>query len=194
MSLPTIKINPETSCPADILNNQVSVVVKYFDFKQTEHTGTIEIHKDLKNDIEKVFDLLYAEKFPIAKIIPISEYAWDDEKSCSDNNTSGFNYRVISGTNKLSKHATGCAIDINPYQNHYIKYEVSTSPDGEVLGTKELWRAPATKYDPEEKGTIQPDSNLVKLFKDLGWEWGGDWTPESGRIDYQHFEKIVPAA
>ena len=32
-----------------------------------------------------------------------------------DNNTSCFNYRVVDGTTSLSKHALGCAIDINPF-------------------------------------------------------------------------------
>lgn len=184
-----IKINPRANCPSEIIQSLVSIDVKYFDFDQIERIGKIEIHKELAEDIKKIFDLLYTEKFPIARIIPISEYGWDDEKSCNDNNSSGFNYRMISGTNRLSKHAMGHAIDINPFQNHYIKYEVTKDPDGNIINVKELWRMPNTKYDLGEKGTIEPNSKLVELFKKLGWEWGGDWTPESGRIDYQHFEK-----
>ena len=37
-----------------------------------------------------------------------------------DNNTSCFNYRVVDGTSSLSKHAIGCAIDINPFYNPYV--------------------------------------------------------------------------
>jgi len=186
-----IKIDPTKNCPREILDSQVSVSVKYLDFNGEEKSGYIEIHKDLKSDIEKIFDLMYREKFPVEKVKPVSEYNWSDDDSCDDNNTSAFNYRTIGGTDKLSKHATGCAIDINPYQNHFIKYDVVKDQDNNILEVKEIFRAPNTDYDLNIKGTILPDSNLVKLFKDLGWEWGGDWTPESGRIDYQHFEKIV---
>ena len=38
---------------------------------------------------------------------------------------------------------------------------------------------------------LDSPGSLVVLMKNLGWQWGGDWMPESGRIDYQHFEKTV---
>lgn len=42
----------------------------------------------------------------------------NDNKSMSANNTSAFNYRVISGTKKLSNHSYGLAIDINQGSIH----------------------------------------------------------------------------
>ena len=55
---------------------------------------------------------------------------------------------------------------------------------------KEVFRAPENGvYDPSAKGTLTSDHPLVLLMKELGWEWGGDWTPETGREDYQHFQK-----
>lgn len=191
MTYSHIKTDPKRNCPTDILANQVVLTVKFFNFDGIESVGNIEIHKDLKKDIEKIFNLIHKERFPIEKVIPISEYNWEDEKSCNDNNTSGFNYRLISGTNKLSKHATGYSLDINPYQNHYIKYEITKDDNGKIIDIKETQRFPNTEYNLEEKGTIRPNSNIVKLFKSLGWDWGGDWARESGRIDYQHFEKNI---
>ena len=83
----------------------------------------------------------------------------------------------------MSKHSLGIGFDVNPVQNIYVKY------DAEL---KEILRFPKNGvYDEHAKGTLCSDSPLVILMKDLGWEWGGDWTPESGRIDYQHFEKVV---
>ena len=56
----------------------------------------------------------------------IDDYGANDEKSMAANNTSAFNYRVISGTTKLSNHSYGMAIDINPRINPYItKYGIA---------------------------------------------------------------------
>jgi hypothetical protein len=91
-----------------------------------------------------------------------------------DNNTSGFNYRFISGSKILSKHASGLAIDINPKQNPYIK-NGTTTPDGSI-------------YEIDSIGTLTEDSRIVKEFKKRGWTWGGDW---KSLKDYQHFQKIL---
>jgi hypothetical protein len=37
-------------------------------------------------------------------------------------------------------------------------------------------------------GTIEPDSKIVKAFKERGWTWGGDW---KSLKDYQHFQKNI---
>lgn len=39
----------------------------------------------------------------------------------SDNNTSAFNYRTIAGTDRLSKHGQGLAVDINPRYNPCVR-------------------------------------------------------------------------
>lgn len=39
-----------------------------------------------------------------------------------DNNSSAFNFRYISYSTKLSKHALGLAVDINTLYNPYVKY------------------------------------------------------------------------
>ena len=72
----------------------------------------------------------------------------------------------------MSNHAFGIAIDINPLLNPYVKKN-SVEPEG-------------ASYNPELSGTITEDSDVVKIFKSYGWNWGGDWT--RGK-DYQHFEK-----
>lgn len=77
----------------------------------------------------------------------------------ADNNTSGFNYRVVAGTNRLSNHALGKAIDINPMQNPY-KDKKHVSPSG-------------SKYDVTVAGTLTKDGAITKKFLELGWKWGG---------------------
>jgi len=163
-----------TTAPDDIKNNLSLVDVYYYSFDAKIHKGQIVIHRLLTKDIIKIFDLILINKFPIAKVIPIFNYNWSDDLSMSDNNTSSFNYRLVAGTKKISNHAYGLAIDINPKLNPYIKGS-HISPEG-------------AKYDSKILGTILYDSFLVNAFKNLGWTWGGDWI---SRKDYQHFEKII---
>ena len=176
------EINPNNPAPQEIIKNIEIFDVSYYGFDEQIHQGQIAMNKDSVEDVKKFFDLSLELRFPIEKVTLISneKYLWDDYKSCADNNSSGFNYRKIGGTDKLSKHSTGHAFDINPVQNIYVRYE----------NMKEVFRAPENGvYDPSAKGTLTSDHPLVLLMKELGWEWGGDWTPETGREDYQHFQK-----
>jgi len=130
------------------------------------------VHKAVVLDVIEIFELIRESRFPIGKVVPISKYGWSDEKSMRDNNTSAFNYRFISGSRVISNHAAGLAIDINPALNPYIK-------NGNSLPENCI-------YDTTKVGTISASSELVKEFKQRGWEWGGDW---KSLKDYQHFEK-----
>ncbi len=149
------------------------IAVQYFSFDNRLHQGQIIIHKDLVEDIKNIFKLIEEKHFKIEKVLPIVYYGWSDEKSMLDNNTSAFNYRYVAGTKRLSNHANGRAIDINPFLNPQVfKNKVYPS---------------TAKYSPEIEGTITAKSFLTKEFKKMGWSWGGDW--ESSK-DYQHFEKL----
>jgi hypothetical protein len=87
-------------------------------------------------------------------------------------NTSAFNYREVTGGGRLSNHAYGRAIDINTFENPYVKGDI-VLPNG-------------SHYDPKVAGTFDADSVIVREFLRLGWAWGGNWTSPR---DYQHFEK-----
>ncbi len=158
--------------PAQIKKKLDLVEVEYYALDGKLHRGQIVIHQSLKADLVKIFRQLKEAKFPIAKMIPVSRYDFSDDKSMEDNNTSAFNYRVIDGSNKLSNHALGRAIDINPLFNPFIK-------NGET-------KPSTAKYDATVPGTITKDSSVVKIFKKNGWKWGGNW---KNLKDYQHFEK-----
>ncbi len=160
------------SIPQSILENLRLVDVYYYGFDDKLHKGQLVVHKDVVLDVIEIFELIRESRFLIGKVIPISNYGWSDEKSMQDNNTSAFNYRFISGTRVISNHASGLAIDINPMMNPYIKNGISL-PEKCV-------------YDTIKAGTISSGSQLVKEFKQRGWQWGGDW---KSLKDYQHFEK-----
>jgi len=158
--------------PSSIIKQLVLVDVEYYSFDEKLHKGQIVINKKASKDIKAIFEFIKEVRFPIAKVIPISKYKWNDEASMNDNNTASFNYRKIEGTKVLSAHSYGMAIDINPLQNPHIK--------GKVV------QPPSAKYDPKAKGTILRDLKLVNEFVKRGWQWGGRWRSSQ---DYQHFEK-----
>lgn len=158
--------------PQSILENLRLVDVYYYGFDEKLHKGQLVVHKEVVLDIIEIFEFMRERHFPISKVVPINKYDWSDEKSMQDNNTSAFNYRYISGTRVISNHASGLAIDINPMLNPYIK-------NGNSLPANCV-------YDTTKAGTILAESDLVKEFKNKGWQWGGDWISLK---DYQHFEK-----
>ena len=151
--------------------------VPYIGFDGQAHTGQMIVAREEAETVLDIFAEISAAGFPIQSIRPVHEFAGDDDFSMAANNTSGFNCRYVSGTDRLSQHAFGRAIDINPVQNPFVTRR----------GT-----APAAGVDfdaPQERkagnpGVIVPQGPVVVAFKSRGWGWGGDWTSMK---DYQHF-------
>jgi peptidoglycan L-alanyl-D-glutamate endopeptidase CwlK len=162
-----------TKAPKEIIDSLTLIDVFYYSFDNKLHKGQLVINKELASEVTEIFEMMRATKFPIEKVIPISAYNWSDEASMEANNTSSFNYRTIAGTNRLSLHARGRAIDINPRLNPVV-YE-----DGKIVPKN-------GKYDPKELGTFHPTHPIVLELKKLGWRWGGDFKSYK---DYHHFDK-----
>ena len=159
--------------PAAIKSQLRLVNVRYYSFDGRLHQGQLVIHKSLQANIIGIFQELAELRFPLAKVIPISRYNYSDNASMLDNNTSAFNYRRVAGTRVLSNHATGRAIDINPFLNPLVQRQTIV-PAG-------------ARYDPQVAGTITRNGAVRRAFKKRGWRWGGDWRSKK---DYQHFEKL----
>ncbi len=164
--------------PDEIIESLVILNVQYMGFDNKTHQGQIVIHKDLQEEIVYIFKQLLRSKFPIFKMTPIVAYGWNDHTSIKDNNTSSFNYRNIFATDQLSSHSYGIAIDINPLVNPYITHDGIVRPTG-------------PNYNPAAKGAIRDGDEVVRLFLECGWKWGGHWKEKHGYVDYQHFEKLT---
>jgi peptidoglycan L-alanyl-D-glutamate endopeptidase CwlK len=156
--------------PQEIKDNLAIVNASYLSFDGLFHVGQLVVHKGVAQEVEEIFNQLAEMRFPIGHVIPVGKYDWDDDISMAENNSSAFNYRFIQGTERLSNHSFGLAIDINPVQNPYVRSDGSTIPEGST-------------YDLTQPGTITPE--IAKVFQSFGWKWGGDWNPK----DWQHFEK-----
>jgi len=162
-----------TKAPKKIIDSLTLVDVEYFSFDGKLHRGQVVVNIAVKDDVIEAFKIIKEQKFPVQKVIPIVKYDWDDNESMEQNNTSAFNYRFVAGTERLSHHATGRAIDINPRNNPVIYNDGKISPKG-------------CSYNPNAKGSLKNDFQPVTFFKSNGWRWGGDWTSLK---DYHHFDK-----
>ena len=158
-----------------------TLTVKYVDFQGRTQEGVIICNHIIADDLCDIFEQLYKEKYPIERIRPISEYGDDDERSMRANNTSCYCYRVVEGSTKLSKHARGLAIDINPLYNPCVRRKkdgtllVQPETGKPYVDRKKLFRYKITRRD-----------LCYRLFTAHGFRWGGDWRSLK---DFQHFER-----
>ena len=164
-----------TTATIDVVQSLILMNVEYYSIDNKIHRGQIVVNKIAESDLKIVFAKMRDLKFPINKMIPIVKYNWNDSSSMEDNNTSAFCYRNIAGTNRLSNHSFGLAVDINPFFNPVVFKSGSHDPKN-------------AKYDTKRPGTFNANHELVKLFKELGWRWGGEF---SKYADNHHFDLIV---
>lgn len=157
------------------------LTLAYCDFEGTTRTGELVCNKAIAQDLIEIFRELYRQRYPIAQIRPIDDFEADDERSMQANNTSCFCFRKIAGSKKLSKHALGMAIDLNPLQNPCVKRR----RDGTLVVQPKTGR-PYANRSRNFKHKITRQDLAYRLFTQRGFRWGGDW---NSLKDYQHFEK-----
>lgn len=149
--------------------------LSYWGFDDRPHTGAIVVHKDVATEVTTVFRTLFAKRFPVRRLEPVSEYGGSDDTSMAADNTSAFNCRnaVSSGKPSWSVHAYGKAIDVNPVENPYLFGDEVLPPEGRDYVDRSPYRP----------GMAVQGGVLVKAFAAVGWKWNvGGANP-----DYQHF-------
>jgi poly-gamma-glutamate synthesis protein (capsule biosynthesis protein) len=108
---------------------------------------------------------LYALGFPIRQLRLVDDYGASDDASMDADNSSAFNFRTVAGTDVLSQHALGRAIDINPLENPWRRPERILPPAGAAFADR-------THIRP---GMIVRPGPVIAVLDEQGWEWGGDW-------------------
>ena len=155
--------------------------LSHVDAQGREHVGEMVCNKAIAQDLLDIFRELYRQRYPIERIRLIDDYEAVDEQSMRHNNTSSFCFRRVSGTQKLSKHARGMAVDINTLYNPYVR----KGRDGRRI----VEPATATPYADRSRSfpyKIVKGDHLHRLFLQHGFTWGGSWRTMK---DWQHFEK-----
>jgi hypothetical protein len=160
------------------------VTFAYVDFAGATHAdGRVVVLDAVAPSVERIFQALYAQRFPITQAVPVEAYNGNDEDSMAADNTSGFNVRIVADTTHLSLHAYGAALDINPVENPYLTMNGATVRVAPPAGVAHLNRALVRPGKPLPGGYAEA---VVEIFADNGFAvWGGDWDDP---IDYQHFD------
>ncbi|GAC1336168.1 MAG: hypothetical protein NVSMB26_22280 [Beijerinckiaceae bacterium] len=143
---------------------------------QMHGDGEVVVLDAVADHVLAIFAALRARRFPLQQARLMNAYDGDDDASLAANNTSAFNDRKVIGTNAVSMHAYGVAIDINPVQNPYLE---------RVRGT--LTVAPKSGADYVKRKKLRPGmaESVIGVFAEHGFAvWGGRWTSTT---DYQHF-------
>lgn len=96
------------------------------------------------------------------ELIPLAQQR-GDIGGCLFPSSGTFNYRLISGTNRLSPHSFGIAIDLARDRRDYWKW--------------------ASKEEGERRLSIYP-KEIVEVFEKNNFVWGGKWS----HFDTLHFE------
>jgi hypothetical protein len=152
--------------------------VSFVGFDGRSHTGELVVAAAVTREVTTVFRTLYADRFPIRRMRPVSVYGASDDRSAAADNTSAFNcrYAVAAGPKRWSAHAYGEAIDVNDVENPY------------VLGSRVIPPAGARFLDRSRvrPGMAVRGGALVRAFASVGWLWGGRW---AGSPDWQHFSR-----
>lgn len=154
------------------------VFVSYVGFDGRAHRGELVVNVAVVGDVETVFRRLYATRFPIHRMTPVSAYGGSDDRSMAADNTSAFNcrYAVAPGPKQWSVHAYGEAIDVNTVENPYLEGGRVLPPQGAAYVDRSRYR----------RGMAVAGGVLVRAFASVGWLWGGRWTSSP---DWQHFSK-----
>ncbi|GAC1330185.1 MAG: M15 family metallopeptidase [Collimonas sp.] len=168
----------QPGAPVDCPQLQI-VRFSYVDFEQVPHDdGEIMVMAAVAPQVKALFDELLKRRFPLAQARLMEHYQGNDDASMSDNNTSAFNDRPITGGGAVSLHAYGLAIDINPLQNPFVLRDaqgrlIYSPPAGQAYGKRAASRPGSSEQ-------------IVELFAQHGFLiWGGDWKKP---VDYQHFQ------
>lgn len=163
-------------CPV-ALDDLVSVRVTYIGFDGSSHEGKLIVHKRIGDDTAKIFQELYAIRFPINKVALWDEYG--PGVYAEKNITVGFYCeKADDAPTEWSSHAYGMAVDINPLLNPFRDLQHA------------WWPKAAAQYVVRDAvaGKVSTQSAVFGIFTKHGWVWGGF---DAGVPDYMHFVKAT---
>lgn len=134
--------------------------------------GELIVARPVVSATRALFGRLWHLGFPVRSLRLIDAHGGSDDASMAADNSSAFNFRTIAGTDLLSQHALGYAIDINPVENPWLARKSVAPPAGAAFLDRQRVRP----------GMIVRPGPVTAALDELGWEWGGDWPVP----DYHH--------
>lgn len=143
-------------------------------FDGLAHTGDMVVHAEEAEDVVSVFRRLFEADFPLEEMRLITDADVAAPPTGDGNNTGAFICRAVRGGSRFSAHASGLAIDVNPFHNPYQRDDI-------VLPERASAYLDRTDVRP---GMILRGDVVTQAFADIGWTWGGDF---GSVTDTMHF-------
>ena len=163
-----------SECPVEA--SELSyIVMPFWGFDNKPHTGEMIVNATWAKKIAGVFKYMYAHRFPIEEMRVASSDVVNGDHYGDQNVTSSFECRrTTGGYTTWSEHASGLAIDINPFQNPWVR---NGFVEPELAGAyrDRTWLRP---------GMIETQRKIIAQFAAIGWSWGGNWAAFD---DWMHF-------
>lgn len=152
------------------------VTVNQWGFDRAPYRGELVVRRGAVPEVKRVLRAALRARFPVRKMHQVDRYRGSDPRSMRADNTSAFNCRHVTGNpTRLSQHAYGNAVDINPRENPYV-----TSAHVYPPGSRRY-----LDRSPRRRGMIMRRGVVARTFARAGWHWGGRWSEP----DYQHFSE-----
>lgn len=159
-------------CPVP-LNKLSYVLVSFRGFDRRAHTGELVVATSAATKMVNAFRTLFALDFPIEEM-RIATAADVSAKPTGDgNDTVAFVCRAARGQKRFSAHAYGVAVDVNPFQNPFVRGDL-VLPELASAYAQRSW---------VRRGMFLPGSAAVRAFTSQGFTWGGTFSRPK---DYQH--------
>lgn len=150
------------------------LTVTFWGFDKQRHTGELIVNRSVARDVVSVFRQIHRARWPIEEMRVTARRELDAPPTGDGNNTSAFVCRAARLSEEWSEHAYGLAVDVNPFQNPYVRDDL-TLPELAMAYRDRSWRRP---------GMLEAGDPVTSAFGQIGWEWGGDWNSSK---DWMHF-------
>ena len=150
-------------CPV-ALGDLRYLTIPFWGFDEELHTGELLVNVDAVDAVIAGFHTLFDRRFPIESMRIASVADRDAPPTGDGNDTGAFVCRPARGATSWSEHAYGRAVDINPFQNPYVKGDVVLPELASAYADRSVHRA----------GMLTADD--VAGFLAAGWGWGARWS------------------
>ncbi|MDX6216036.1 MAG: hypothetical protein QOG99_1620 [Frankiales bacterium] len=162
----------KAGCPTSLADlRYLTLVFRGFDSRA--HTGELVVRKDAVPHVVAAFRRLFGLGFPLEEMRLPGTADMNEKPTGDGNDTASFVCRPARGQTRFSAHAYGLAVDVNPFQNPYVKGDL-VLPELASAYRDRSWR---------RDGMFLAGSPAVRAFTDNGFTWGGTF---SRPTDYQH--------
>jgi hypothetical protein len=162
----------KAGCPVALADlRYLTLVFRGFDGRA--HTGELVVRATAVPRFVAAFRRLFALGFPLEEMRLPGTKDMTERPTGDGNDTAAFVCRPARGQTRFSAHAYGLAVDVNPFQNPYVKGAL-VLPELASAYRDRAWK---------RAGMFLRGSAALHAFTDNGFTWGGAFSRPK---DYQH--------